>query len=32
MAVLDPSAGGNPVPLDKAGAARIFDAAYRGAL
>jgi alcohol dehydrogenase class IV len=32
MAVLDPSAGGNPVPLDKAGAARIFAAAYRGNL
>ena len=32
MAVVDPSAGGNPVPLDKAGAARIFDAAYRGTL
>jgi alcohol dehydrogenase class IV len=32
MAPLDPTAGGNPVPLDEAGARRIFEAAYRGRL
>jgi alcohol dehydrogenase len=32
MAPLDPTAGGNPVPLDEAGARRIFEAAYRGTL
>jgi alcohol dehydrogenase len=32
MAPLDPTAGGNPVPLDEAGARRIFEAAYRGVL
>ncbi len=30
MAVADPSAGGNPVPLTQAAAAQIFDAAQRG--
>ena len=32
MAPQDPTAGGNPVPLDAAGARRIFDAALSGAL
>jgi alcohol dehydrogenase len=32
MAVVDPSAGGNPLPLTKAGAAEIFDAAFHGRL
>jgi alcohol dehydrogenase class IV len=30
MAVVDPTAGGNPVPLTKEGALRIFDAAMAG--
>jgi alcohol dehydrogenase class IV len=30
MAIVDPTAGGNPVPLTKEGARRIFDAALRG--
>jgi alcohol dehydrogenase len=30
MAIVDPSAGGNPVPLDRAGAAAIFAAAFHG--
>jgi alcohol dehydrogenase class IV len=30
MAVVDPTAGGNPVPLDEAGARQVFDAALRG--
>jgi alcohol dehydrogenase len=30
MAVVDPTAGGNPVPLTKEGARQIFDAALRG--
>jgi alcohol dehydrogenase class IV len=32
MALDDPTAGGNPVPLDAAGARRIFDAALTGRL
>lgn len=32
MAPKDPTAGGNPVPLDEAGARRIFDAALNGNL
>ncbi len=32
MAPKDPTAGGNPVPLDEAGALRIFRAAYEGRL
>ncbi len=32
MAVVDPSAGGNPRPLDKDGVHAIFDAASRGSL
>jgi alcohol dehydrogenase class IV len=32
MAVVDPSAGGNPVPLDRTGAAAIFAAAFHGRL
>ncbi len=32
MAIVDPTAGGNPVPLDAAGARRIFDAAMAGEL
>lgn len=32
MAPLDPTAGGNPIPLDEAGARRIFDAALAGRL
>ena len=32
MAIVDPTAGGNPVPLSKEGALRIFDAALRGDL
>jgi alcohol dehydrogenase class IV len=32
MAPHDPTAGGNPVPLDQAGARRIFDAALSGKL
>jgi len=32
MAPNDPTAGGNPVPLDEAGARRIFDAALAGRL
>jgi len=32
MAVVDPTAGGNPVPLDVQGARRIFDAALNGDL
>ena len=30
MAIVDPTAGGNPVPLDIAGARRIFQAALSG--
>jgi alcohol dehydrogenase len=30
MAIVDPTAGGNPVPLTKAGAAEIFDRALAG--
>jgi alcohol dehydrogenase class IV len=30
MAIVDPTAGGNPVPLTKEGARQIFDAALRG--
>ena len=30
MAIVDPTAGGNPVPLTKDGARQIFDAALRG--
>ena len=30
MAIVDPSAGGNPLPLNKDGATRIFTAAYQG--
>jgi len=32
MAIVDPTAGGNPVPLDAPGARRIFDAALAGEL
>jgi alcohol dehydrogenase len=32
MAPLDPTAGGNPLPLDEAGARRIFEAALSGRL
>jgi alcohol dehydrogenase len=32
MAIVDPTAGGNPVPLDVQGARRIFDAALNGDL
>jgi alcohol dehydrogenase len=32
MAPLDPTAGGNPVPLDEAAARRLFAAAYEGRL
>jgi alcohol dehydrogenase class IV len=32
MAIVDPTAGGNPVPLDVQGARRIFDAALSGDL
>ena len=32
MAIVDPSAGGNPLPLTKAGVAQIFDAALHGRL
>jgi alcohol dehydrogenase len=32
MAIVDPTAGGNPVPLDLAGARAIFDAALAGRL
>ncbi|MBM7061373.1 iron-containing alcohol dehydrogenase [Pseudomonas sp. UL073] len=32
MAVLDPSAGGNPLPLDEVGTRAIFDAALQGQL
>jgi alcohol dehydrogenase len=32
MAVVDPSAGGNPLPMTRAGAAEIFDAAFHGRL
>jgi alcohol dehydrogenase class IV len=32
MAPRDPTAGGNPIPLDQAGARRIFDAALQGRL
>ncbi|MCY1298236.1 1,3-propanediol dehydrogenase [compost metagenome] len=32
MAVVDPSAGGNPLPLDEAATRAIFDAAYQGTL
>jgi alcohol dehydrogenase class IV len=32
MAIVDPTAGGNPVPLTKEGALRIFDAALAGEL
>jgi alcohol dehydrogenase len=31
MALVDPTASGNPVPLTKEGALRIFDAALSGA-
>jgi alcohol dehydrogenase class IV len=30
MAIVDPTAGGNPLPLTKEGARQIFDAALRG--
>jgi len=30
MAVVDPTAGGNPVPLTKGGSRRLFDAALKG--
>jgi hypothetical protein len=30
MAIVDPSASGNPLPLTKMGVASIFDAAYHG--
>jgi alcohol dehydrogenase len=32
MAVVDPTAGGNPLPLDREGALRIFDMALTGSL
>ncbi len=32
MAIVDPTAGGNPVPLTKSGALTIFDSAMEGAL
>jgi alcohol dehydrogenase len=32
MAIVDPTAGGNPVPLSKDAALRIFDAAMAGDL
>ncbi|CAD5107262.1 iron-containing alcohol dehydrogenase [Zestomonas carbonaria] len=32
MAVVDPSAGGNPLPLDETATRAIFDAAYQGKL
>ncbi|MNR36881.1 hypothetical protein D3C85_1548560 [compost metagenome] len=32
MAVVDPSASGNPLPLTKAGVTDIFHAAYHGRL
>ena len=30
MAVVDPTAGGNPIPLTKQGARKLFDAALKG--
>jgi alcohol dehydrogenase class IV len=32
MAIVDPSAGGNPLPLTRTGAAEIFEAAFHGRL
>ncbi|MNG07597.1 hypothetical protein D3C84_909070 [compost metagenome] len=32
MAIVDPSAGGNPLPLTKAGVTEIFQAAFHGRL
>ena len=32
MAIVDPTAGGNPVPLTKEGALKIFDIAMAGKL
>ncbi|MNN72983.1 hypothetical protein D3C81_1890640 [compost metagenome] len=32
MAIVDPSAGGNPLPLTKAGVTEIFQSAFHGRL
>jgi hypothetical protein len=30
--VVDPTAGGNPIPLDKEGSRKLFEAAFSGTL